>query len=161
MKKQHVLLVCAFLAGLGFGLPAGAEPPPWAPAHGYRSQHAHRYVYYPARQVYYAPETRSWFWFSGGNWQAGVTLPSQYQAYVSSGGVSISLNASRPYIQHVYVEEHYGRPWRAEHRHERRGREEWRHNGHNDQRGYDGDHGRNDDRRDGGRGNGHGHGRQD
>lgn len=166
MQKPHLLFAAALLAGLSFGLPARAEPPPWAPAHGYRAQHAHayRYVYYPQRQVYYAPETRSWFWLSGGNWQAGVTLPSQYQAYVTSGGVSISLNASRPYVQHVYVEERYGRPWRAEHRHERRGREDWR--GHdewrNDQRGHDGDHGRNNgrhddwrDRHDGGRGHGH------
>ena len=142
MKKSHILFAAALVTGLGFGLPAQAEPPPWAPAHGYRAQQAqsHRYVYYPERQVYYAPDTRSWFWLNGGNWQAGVTLPRQYQAYVTSGGISISLNESRPYVQHGYVEQNYGRPWRTSHR-----KEDWR---GNDRSEFRGDHGRNQDRRD-------------
>lgn len=156
MQKHRILFAVALLAGFSFALPAQAEPPPWAPAHGHRAKHVYRYVYYPERQVYYAPETHAWFWLSGGNWQVGVTLPSQYQAYVTSGGISLSLNASRPYVEHVYVEEHYGRPWRAEHRHRERGRAEW---GRNDGRGHDGDHDREHGKHDGARG--HGHGRQD
>lgn len=160
MKNPHILFAAALVTGLGFGLPARAEPPPWAPAHGYRAKQApaHRYVYYPQQRVYYAPETHSWFWLNGGNWQVGVTLPSQYRAYVSNGGVSISLNTSRPYVQHVYVEENYGRPWRAKHKHQQRQHEEFR---HNDPRRNGGDHGRRNDKfdqHDGERGHGHGHG---
>ncbi|WP_147375796.1 hypothetical protein [Noviherbaspirillum cavernae] len=119
MKKQHLAAALLFAVGLGLGLPAQAEPPSWAPAHGHRAREAreYRYVYYPAQQVYYAPQSRSWFWLNGGNWQAGINLPSRFQVNASNGGVSITLDSSRPYVKHVYVEERYGRPWREKHGH--------------------------------------------
>jgi hypothetical protein len=110
--------------GLCLVLPALADPPPWAPAHGRRAKEVreYRYVYYPAQQVYYAPEQKAWFWLNGGNWQAGVSLPTQFHIQAGSG-VSLSLTADRPYVQHVYVEEHYGRPWREKHGHGHGGHE--------------------------------------
>lgn len=138
MKKQHLIAFLLFAsAGLGVGIPAQADPPAWAPAHGRRAKevHEYRYVYYPAQQVYYAPESRNWFWLNGGNWQAGVTLPSRLQINASNGGVSIMLNSPRPYVEHVYVEEHYGRPWREEH-----GHKEKHHNKHKNKHNKHGDH---------------------
>jgi hypothetical protein len=78
-------------------------------------QSQYRYVYYPEQQVYYSPETRNWFWMSGNAWQTGLYLPSGLRVDISNG-VSVNLNSPRPYIQHAYVEEHYGRPWREQHR---------------------------------------------
>lgn len=119
MKKQQILFaLAACAAGIGLCAPAFADPPPWAPAHGHRAkqQREYQYVYYPARQVYYAPATQTWFWLSGGNWQVGVNLPQQYRAYTTDG-VQVVLQSGRPYVEHVYVEEHYGRPWREKHKH--------------------------------------------
>ena len=119
MKKQQTLFTLAVLAaGFGLGTPALADPPPWAPAHGHRAKEhrEYQYVYYPERQVYYAPATQTWFWLNGGNWQVGINLPQQYHVYPAEG-VPVVLQSSRPYVEHVYVEERYGRPWREKHDH--------------------------------------------
>ncbi|SNT16355.1 hypothetical protein SAMN06265795_115128 [Noviherbaspirillum humi] len=120
IKSLRIALPAVLVLGLGAGNPAQADPPPWAPAHGHRAKEAARrqynYVYYPAQQVYYAPDTRSWFWLNGGSWQVGVNLPVQFQGYVTSG-VPVVLQTERPYTQHVYVEQNYGRPWREQHGH--------------------------------------------
>lgn len=117
-RSVRLLLAGAtLLSAAVIGTPAYANPPPWAPAHGQRARPAqqYRYVYYPQQQVYYAPATRQWFWLSGGGWHFGLTLPSQYQGYVNYTGVPVLLHSRRPYVEHVYVEQHYGRPWRAKH----------------------------------------------
>ncbi|HTN66744.1 MAG TPA: hypothetical protein VL051_11245 [Burkholderiaceae bacterium] len=115
---RRLLLVAAVLLGAAAALPTYASPPPWAPAHGHRAKQAqqYRYVYYPAQQVYYAPASQTWFWMSGSNWRFGVNLPAQYRGYAASGGVPVVLHSSRPYVEHVYVEKNYGRPWREKHR---------------------------------------------
>lgn len=104
-----------------------ADPPPWAPAHGYRAKEYH-YVYYRdySTPIYYSPEQRLWFWFDGGNWQIGASLPAAYQAYVGSGGVSITLDAARPYEREDYVVEHYGPP-RGPHGHHGHGKHHHEH----------------------------------
>lgn len=123
--SAHRLLLAAALAGAAAtALPGYASPPPWAPAHGQRAKQAreYRYMYYPAQQVYFAPASNMWFWMNGGNWQFGVNLPAWYRGYAVSGGVPVMLHSSRPYVEHGYVERHYGRPWREKHRkHDPRG----------------------------------------
>jgi len=94
---------------------AFADPPPWAPAHGWRAKH--HYVYYPSAQVYYAPETRMWFWLGGDGWQVGASLPLALQGFVRTGGIRIGLDVDRPYLRNSYVVSRYGG-----HR-----REYWRH----------------------------------
>lgn len=109
MRNLPKLLLATAIA-LAASLPSApvlADPPPWAPAHGYRAKQ-YRYVYYPAYEVYYAPETQLWFWLDGGRWRTGVSLPA---GVVVGGvpGVSIVLDTGRPYEEHAYVVEHYGR----------------------------------------------------
>lgn len=131
MKKQHTLIAAALIAlGMSVGMPAQADPPPWAPAHGHRAkqkEREYRYVYYPAQQVYYAPEKNVWFWMNDGNWSVGVNLPSRIRVSANVGGVPVVLGADRPYVQHVYVEERYGRPWREKHREHRQDRHDKEH----------------------------------
>lgn len=101
--------VIATLAIAGAGLvatPAVADPPPWAPAHGWRAKH--QYVYYPSAEVYYEPASSMWFWLGGNGWQAGVNLPGALQGYVSAGGVNIALDVDRPYLRNDYVVQRYG-----------------------------------------------------
>ncbi len=68
-KHIHGLAAMTLLvAWIGLPSSAQADPPPWAPAHGYRAKE-YRYVYYPHHEVYYAPATQHWFWLDGGRWR--------------------------------------------------------------------------------------------
>lgn len=117
MKAKNFLLsIAALLTILAAATPAQADSYRDRDNRHQANDGRHKYVYYPERQVYYAPESRSWFWLNGGNWQVGATLPGQIR--VNAGdGMHIILQSGRPYTQHVYVEQNYGRPWRAKHRH--------------------------------------------
>lgn len=108
MKTARIAAWFAFgLACAALVAPAAyADPPPWAPAHGWRAKH--QYVYYPSAEVYYAPASRMWFWLGGDGWQAGVSLPVALQGYVNVGGVNISLDVDRPYLRNDYVVQRYG-----------------------------------------------------
>lgn len=113
MKISRSMLVVLALA---FAAPAFAAPPDHAPAHGYRAKH--QYVYYREREIYYAPETSLWFWLDGGDWRVGAKLPIGYQQY-TSGGVSVELYSDRPYTEHAYVVEKYGKGSKSKHTHSR------------------------------------------
>ncbi len=88
-----------------------ADPPPWAPAHGYREKshhhhHKYEYQYYPGQQVYYYPVTQQYFWMQAGNWTVGYKLPNSIQI----GGfspVNVSLDSSKPYLEHNLVKQQY------------------------------------------------------
>lgn len=122
MKTLRIAALLALgIASAGFIAPAVyADPPPWAPAHGWRAKH--RYVYYPAAEVYYAPASRLWFWLGGDGWQAGVGLPLALQGYVRTGGIRIGLDVDRPYLRNDYVVHRYGghehRWWRHHDQHD-------------------------------------------
>jgi hypothetical protein len=63
----------------------------------------HNYVYYKDRDVYFAPETKTYYWMANGSWRSGAALPADYEPYVRSGGVTIELDTERPYERHDYV----------------------------------------------------------
>jgi hypothetical protein len=118
-SKQIVTTALLLAAGLLATGTVQASSPHHAPAHGHPAKrvHHHKYVYYPAQQVYYAPANRAWFWLNGGTWHVGAHLPVRYHGYRQHQGIPVTLGTSRPYIQHVYVDKRYGRPWREKHRH--------------------------------------------
>lgn len=113
-----VLAASLLAAWLALPSPALADPPQWAPAHGYRAK-LHRYIYYPRSEVYYAPTSQLWFWLDGGGWRAGAILPSSIMV-AGYPGVPVILGTERPYEMNTYVVERYGK----RHRH--------RHHGHDD-----------------------------
>ena len=115
---KRTLPAVILLASVGLAVaPAWADPPPWAPAHGGRARHHN--TYYPRGEIYYAPESRLWFWLDGDNWRSGVRLPLEFQTYIRTGGVDIELGTDRPYVEHRYVIEHYGGEAPREYRHRR------------------------------------------
>lgn len=67
----------------------------------------HHYVYYADHQIYFAPETKTYYWQTDGRWQSGVELPPEARAYVSAGGVELELDTDRPYERHEWVLKHY------------------------------------------------------
>lgn len=97
-----------------------ADPPPWAPAHGYREKHhkhhkhdhhekivvKHVYQYYPAQQVYLNPQTNQYFWLQAGNWTVGYKLPSSIQIGTTAP-VTLDLETDRPYTQHSWIKQKY------------------------------------------------------
>jgi len=67
----------------------------------------HHYVYYPEHDIYFAPDTKTYYYQINGNWTAGTTLPAEDMPYIRSRGVSIELDTDRPYERHDYVISHY------------------------------------------------------
>lgn len=66
-----------------------------------------RYVYYRDHDIYFAPESRTYYWRTNGEWRSGAVLPHEAQGYVTSGGIDIELDTDRPYDRDDYVREHY------------------------------------------------------
>lgn len=58
MKKTVLALAAASLALPA--MPAAADPPPWAPAHGYRRHHEYAQRYYQQRYYYTGNHIRYW-----------------------------------------------------------------------------------------------------
>jgi len=91
MRTLRWMTLALGLIGGAVAVDAIADPPPWAPAHGWRAKHGHgdryyyeeaprvvhyRYVYYPEREIYYAPERGLWFWLDGPRWR-GAAAPTR------------------------------------------------------------------------------------
>jgi len=67
----------------------------------------HRYVYYGDHDVYFAPDTRTYYWQEGSAWRSGTELPQPIRGYVTTGGVTIDLDTERPYERNEWVVKHY------------------------------------------------------
>ena len=78
----------------------------------------HKYVYYGDHDIYFAPESKTYYWMDNGTWQSGAVLPPADQAYVRKGGVTIELDTDRPYEKHDWVIKHYKKHHDAEERNE-------------------------------------------
>lgn len=67
----------------------------------------HHYVYFADHQIYFAPETKVYYWRDGERWTSGVELPPADRAYVTTGGFDIDLDTDKPYERHEWVLSHY------------------------------------------------------
>jgi len=67
----------------------------------------HKYVYYADHDIYFAPDTKTYYWQANGNWQSGVNLPPESRSFVRGNGVAIELDTDKPYTRHDYVIAHY------------------------------------------------------
>jgi hypothetical protein len=110
-RKLSLVFLSMFLGSLAY-LPeiARADPPPWAPAHGYREKHhkhqkyKYHYYYYPSQQIYYNPGQRVYYYRDSGVWVTRPTLP----VGISLGRkVFIGLDAPVPYTEHEVIIERY------------------------------------------------------
>lgn len=84
--------------------PSVKGPPPWAPAHGFRRNR--EYFYYPASNVYYRPEDRTWFYLEGRDWRIGATLPTSVRVDFTRS-VALEMETARPFEFHAAVKERY------------------------------------------------------
>jgi hypothetical protein len=67
----------------------------------------HHYVYYGDHDIYFAPETKTYYWREGNDWRSGNDLPVESRTYIKTGGVNVDLDTERPYEKHEWVVEHY------------------------------------------------------
>src|SRR5678809_740522 len=60
----------------------------------------HHYVYYGDHEIYFAPETKTYYWRRDGAWTSGRELPSESRTYITAGGVELDLDTDQPYDRH-------------------------------------------------------------
>src|SRR5205809_173090 len=104
MNKHRSIIGAAVVAAL-----LGASVPAMADTAVSVERTKHNYVYYKDRDVYYAPESRTYYWMANGTWRSGPSVPADYEPYVRSGGVAVELDTERPYERHDYVIAKYKR----------------------------------------------------
>lgn len=66
----------------------------------------HHYVYYGDHEIYFAPESKVYYWRENGTWRSGAELPVASRAYVRTGGVEFDLESDHPYERHDWVKAH-------------------------------------------------------
>ena len=112
MNKRHALITATvFATAFAAAIPAVAqtaeETTQTTTTTTTVEKGPHKYIYYGDHDIYFAPETRTYYWMDNGRWTSGTTLPTEDQAYIRNGGVQIELDTDRPYERHDYVIAHY------------------------------------------------------
>jgi hypothetical protein len=91
MKHRSLAKIAALAIAVSAALPAMADTAVVAAG-------KHHYVYFGDHDIYYAPETKTYYWLDNGRWQSGFSLPSDRQRWVTTArGVDIDLDTDRPY----------------------------------------------------------------
>jgi hypothetical protein len=104
MNSNRILITGAVLAmAIAAALPAMASDETTVVV----EKHTHHYVYYQDHDVYFAPDSKTYYWKTKDNWQSGAELPADSRSYVTSGGIQVDLDTDRPYEQHDYIVKHY------------------------------------------------------
>jgi hypothetical protein len=117
MNMKRNLIAAAVLALSVAGMPAMAETDTTVTVT--RTSSKHHYVYYGDHQIYFAPETKTYYWETDGAWKSGMELPSERRTYVTAGGVELDLDTEHPYERHDWVIKHYRDRHDGDEKHER------------------------------------------
>jgi hypothetical protein len=106
MNMQRNLISAALLA-IGFAVAAPALADTDTTVTTVTKTTKHHYVYYGDHQIYFAPETKTYYWETDGAWKSGTELPSERRTYVTAGGVELDLDTDHPYERNEWVVKHY------------------------------------------------------
>jgi hypothetical protein len=104
--KSRILRIVVIIALLvTFMLPEAtfAQPPKWAPAHGYRTKTRH--IYFPQHNFYYDIQTRNYLYFNNGNWLVSVAIPTPFISINLGRATQIQLDYYGAY-PHYYNSTH-------------------------------------------------------
>ena len=104
MQHRNLAKLAALAIAVSAALPALADPTTTTTV-----EHTgpHHYVYYRGHDIYYSPETKTYYWLDQGRWQSGASLPQESQRFVTVKGVDIDLDTDRPYERNEYVVSKY------------------------------------------------------
>lgn len=76
MKTIKLITVLLFVSVFLTPETTFAQPPKWAPVHGYRAKT--RYIYFPEHNFYYDLQRRSYFYLNNGSWTISVSIPGPF-----------------------------------------------------------------------------------
>ncbi|GAA0709692.1 hypothetical protein [Dokdonella soli] len=107
--NRHNILVAATAMAIGFvaAMPATAQTTETTETTVTVKKGHHHYVYYGDHDIYFAPETKIYYWQQDGAWRSGEELPTASRGYVTSGGMKIDLDTEHPYERREQVIEQY------------------------------------------------------
>lgn len=103
IHRNHVIKLAAIAIALSAALPALADETTVTTV----TKGNHHYTYYRDHDIYFSPETKTYYWMDNGTWQSGPILPQEDQRYTSTGGIDIQLDTMKPYERNDYVVTHY------------------------------------------------------
>ena len=107
MNLHKGFIAAIALTGLAIALPALAEEDKTVTVEKTTITTKHHYVYYGDHQIYFAPDSKTYYWQSNGQWTSGTTLPPEDQSYIKAGGMEIDLDTDKPYTQDEIVIKKY------------------------------------------------------
>jgi hypothetical protein len=107
MKMRHTVIHATAIAFALAALPVLAQDTTSETTTTTTTVKKHDYVYYGDHDIYFAPETKTYYWRDGTDWRSGAELPPESRTYITSGGVKIQLDTERPYEKNEWVVEHY------------------------------------------------------
>ena len=117
MTMQRTLMATAMLVLAAGAMPALADTDSTVTVT--KTTTRHHYVYYGDHQIYFAPETKTYYWQHDGIWTSGTELPTESRTYVTSGGTDIDLDTDHPYERNEWVVKHYRDKHDVDGKHER------------------------------------------
>lgn len=95
----HIYAVAVLLVLLAFPLDSlQADPPRWAPAHGYRAKT--RQIYFPEQNFYFDLLRNVYIYFENGRWTSNIRPPRIYANInlMLAPKVELSIASSKPYL---------------------------------------------------------------
>lgn len=95
----HMYAVAVLLVLLAFPLDSlQADPPRWAPAHGYRAKT--RQIYFPEQNFYFDLQRNVYIYFENGRWTSNIRPPRIYANInlMLAPKVELSIASSKPYL---------------------------------------------------------------
>lgn len=107
MKMRHTVIHATAIAFALAALPVLAQDTTTTETVTTTTVKKHDYVYYGDHDIYFAPETKTYYWRDGTDWRSGAELPAESRTYITRGGVKIQLDTERPYERNDWVIEHY------------------------------------------------------
>lgn len=107
--RPNLIAATALAAGFAIALPAIAQTETTTETTTTTTvkKGHHRYVYYGDHDIYFAPESKTYYWKEGEGWKSGIELPETFRGYITNKGVTIDLETERPYEKNEWVVEHY------------------------------------------------------
>ena len=106
MNLHKSIVAATALLGLAVALPSFADEDKSVTVEKTTTT-KHHYVYYPEHDIYFAPDTKTYYYQANGSWTSGTSLPAEDMPYIKSRSVQIELDTDRPYERHDYVIAHY------------------------------------------------------
>lgn len=105
--RTNFITATAIAIGFAAAMPAMAQPTETTQTTTTVKKSQHHYVYYGDHDIYFAPETKTYYWQADGAWTSGAELPTASRGYVTSGGMKIDLDTERPYERSDVVIKQY------------------------------------------------------